>query len=145
MLDNVKLPCHSSIKIEGSKTMYVDPFMIDKDYSDADYIFCTHGHYDHFSEEDILKVMNEKTKIITVECTHGMARGLFQDENKIIIVEPNNEYEIDDIKFKTTPAYNKEKMYHQKKENWVGYIIELDGLKYYIAGDTDAIDELLNI
>ena len=97
MLDNVKLPCHSSIKIEGSKTMYVDPFMIDKDYSDADYIFCTHGHYDHFSEEDILKVMNEKTKIITVECTHGMARGLFQDENKIIIVEPNNEYEIDDI------------------------------------------------
>lgn len=145
MLDNVKLPCHSSIKIEGSKTIYVDPFMIDKDYSDADYIFCTHGHYDHFSEEDILKVMNEKTKIITVECTHGMARGLFQDENKIIIVEPNNEYEIDDIKFKTTPAYNKEKMYHQKKENWVGYIIELDGLKYYIAGDTDAIDELLNI
>lgn len=119
--------------------------MIDKEYKDADYIFCTHGHYDHFSEDDILKVMNENTKIITVECTHGMARDLFKNETKINIVEPNNEYQIDDLKVQTVVAYNKEKMYHQKKEKWVGYIIELDGLTYYIAGDTDALDELFNI
>ena len=87
--------------------------------------------------------MNENTKIITVEGTHGMAKGLFRDESKILIVEPNQEYQIDDINFRTTVAYNKEKMYHQKKEKWVGYIIELDGLNYYIAGDTDALDELM--
>lgn len=145
MLENITLFCHSSIKLTGSKTIYIDPFMIDKEYKDADYIFCTHGHYDHFSEEDIYKVMNEKTKIITVECTHGMARDLFKDESKINIVEPNNEYKIDNIILKTVPAYNKEKMYHQKKENWVGYIIEFEGLKYYIAGDTDAVDELFNV
>lgn len=145
MLENVTLFCHNSIKLTGSKTIYIDPYMIDKDYSDADYIFCTHGHYDHFSEEDILKLMNENTKIITVECNHGMARGLFRDESKINIVEPNEEYEIDDIKFRTVPAYNKEKLYHQKKERWVGFIIELDGLSYYIAGDTDALDELMAI
>ena len=145
MLENVTLFCHSSIKLTGSKTIYIDPYMIDFDYKDADYIFCTHGHYDHFSEDDILKLMNENTKLITVECNHGMARDLFRDEGKIMIVEPNNEYEIDDIKFKTTVAYNKEKLYHQKKENWVGFIIELDGLNYYIAGDTDALDELYNV
>lgn len=145
MLENVTLFCHSSIKIVGNKKIYVDPFKIEEDYHDADYIFCTHGHYDHFSEEDILKVMNEKTKIITVECTYGMSIALFKNENRILIVEPNNEYLLDDLKFETIPAYNKEKMYHPKKENWVGYIIELDGLKYYIAGDTDAIDEILNI
>ena len=145
MLENVSLFCHSSIKLTGSKVIYIDPYMIEKEYKDADYIFCTHGHYDHFSEEDILKVMNENTKIITVEGTLGMAKGLFGDVSKIMIVEPNLEYEIDDIKFKTTVAYNKEKMYHQKKENWVGYIIQLDGLNYYIAGDTDALDELMNI
>lgn len=145
MLKNITLFCHNSIKLSGSKIIYIDPYMIDKEYKDADYIFCTHGHYDHFSEEDIYKLMNEKTKIITVECTHGMARDLFKDESKINIVEPNNEYEIDDIRFKTVVAYNKEKMYHQQKEKLVGYIIELDGLKYYIAGDTDAVDELFNI
>jgi L-ascorbate metabolism protein UlaG (beta-lactamase superfamily) len=36
-------------------------------------------------------------------------------------------------------------MYHQRKENWVGYIIELDGIKYYIAGDTDNIKEIRNV
>lgn len=145
MLENVTLFCHNSIKLTGSKTIYIDPYMIDKDYKDADYIFCTHGHYDHFSEEDILKLMNENTKIITVECNHGMARCLFRDESKINIVEPNEEYEIDDVKFRTVPAYNKDKLYHQKKERWVGFIIELDGLSYYIAGDTDALDELMAI
>lgn len=145
MLENVTLFCHSSIKLTGSKTIYIDPYMIDKEYKDADYIFCTHGHYDHFSEEDILKLMNENTKLITVECNYGMARDLFKDESRILIVEPNEEYKIDDIKFRTVPAYNKEKMYHQKKERWVGFIIELDGLSYYIAGDTDALDELMAI
>ena len=143
MLENVTLFCHSSIKLAGTKKIYIDPYMIDKEYKDADYIFCTHGHYDHFSEEDILKLINEKTKLITVECNQGMARDLFKDESKILIVEPNNEYQIDGINFRTVPAYNKEKMYHQKKENWVGFIIELDGLSYYIAGDTDALDELM--
>ena len=144
-MKNVTLFCHSSIKLAGSKTIYIDPYMIDREYNDADYIFCTHGHYDHFSEEDILKVMNENTKIITVEGTLGMAKGLFRDISKIMIVEPNEEYQIDDINFVTKPAYNKEKMYHPKKERWVGYIIELDGLKYYVAGDTDALDELMMI
>ena len=145
MLENVTLFCHNSIKLDGSKKIYVDPYLIDKDYKDADYIFCTHGHYDHFSEDDIIRLMNENTKLITVECNHGMARDLFRDESRIMIVEPNEEYEIDNIKFKTVPAYNKEKMYHQKKERWVGFIIELDGLNYYIAGDTDALDELMTI
>ena len=145
MLENIALFCHSSIKLSGSKKIYIDPYMIDNEYKDADYIFCTHGHYDHFSEDDILKVMNDNTKIITVEYTYGMAIDLFKDKSKILIVEPNKEYKIDDVFFKTVPAYNKEKMYHQKKEKWVGYIIELDGLKYYIAGDTDALDELKKV
>lgn len=145
MLENIALFCHSSIKLSGSKKIYIDPYMIDNEYKDADYIFCTHGHYDHFSEDDILKVMNDNTKIITVEYTYGMAIDLFKDKSKILIVEPNKEYKIDDVFFKTVPAYNKEKMYHQKKEKWVGYIIELDGSKYYIAGDTDALDELKKV
>ena len=35
--------------------------------------------------------------------------------------------------------------YHQKENNWVGYIIELNNIKYYIAGDTDNIEEIQNI
>ena len=50
MLENLEVLCHSSIRITGSKTIYVDPFRIKENYKDADYIFCTHSHYDHFSK-----------------------------------------------------------------------------------------------
>ena len=50
MIEFVK---HNSIKIKGSKTIYIDPYKIEEEYKDADYIFSTHSHYDHFSSEDI--------------------------------------------------------------------------------------------
>lgn len=144
MLNNVKLFCHSSIKITGSKTIYIDPFAIREEMNDADIIFCTHSHYDHFSEEDIELVKKEGTILITPDSSRELAYELVGKEN-VLIVEPDKKYEIGDIKFETTYAYNKEKLYHQKSENWVGYIIDFDGVKYFIAGDTDNIRELQNI
>ena len=63
----------------------------------------------------------------------------------MLIVEPNKSYKIDDIEFKTTYAYNKNKKFHPKENMWVGFIIDFEGIKYYIAGDTDNLDELHNI
>ena len=45
------------------------------------------------------------------------------------------------MKIETIPAYNNEKQFHPKSNNWVGYIIEINGEKYYIAGDTDITEE----
>ncbi len=145
MLENVEVFCHNSIKISGSKVIYIDPFKIENDFHDADYIFSTHTHYDHFSEEDIEKLLKEDTIIVTPDSSRELACDLTKDRERVAIVEPDKEYEVRDIKFSTTYAYNKETLYHTKKENWVGYIIELDGVKYYIAGDTDNIKELHNI
>ena len=53
----VQVLCHSSIRIETNhKIIYCDPFKIRRDSHDADIILITHSHYDHFSEEDILKI-----------------------------------------------------------------------------------------
>ncbi len=136
--------CHSSIKISGEKEIYIDPYKINENYNDADYIFCTHSHYDHFSKEDIEKVKNSNTKIITVKSSEEEAEKLVGKEN-ILIVEPKKEYTIDNLQFKTLPAYNENKQFHQKENNWVGFIIEFEGIKYYIAGDTDDLEELHNI
>lgn len=145
MENKAKVLCHSSIQINGSKTIYIDPFKIDKNYNDADYIFCTHSHYDHFSREDIEKVIKEETIIITVESSKEEALEIVRNEKRVIIVEPNNKYKVQDIEFETTYAYNENKKFHPKEEKWVGYIITLDGTKYYIAGDTDNIKEIQNI
>ena len=45
--------------MESGKKIYIDPFKISENYGDADYIFITHDHYDHFSPEDIEKVKKE--------------------------------------------------------------------------------------
>ena len=64
----------------------------------------------------------------------------FAEEN-IVTVKPNETYDLDDMNFMCVPAYNMDKPYHLKEYNWVGYVMEIDGIIYYIAGDTDALVE----
>ena len=49
--------CHSSIRWGGAVTVWFDPFRVEKTTGDGDVIFVTHDHYDHFSPEDIRRVM----------------------------------------------------------------------------------------
>lgn len=67
MLENIEVLYHSSIRFNKEKVFYIDPFKIDKNYNDADIIFITHDHYDHYSEEDIDKVIKQDTIIIAPE------------------------------------------------------------------------------
>ena len=141
MLENIEVLYHSSIRISKNKVIYIDPFKIDKNYNDADIVFITHDHFDHYSEEDIDKVINENTTIIIPEelLTKILRKGI--NKNAVITVESNKEYIVQEIKFETIPAYNTNKTFHPKENDWVGYIITLDGIRYYIAGDTDITEE----
>ena len=141
MLEDIQVLCHSSIKINKEKVIYIDSFKIDKNYNDADIIFITHDHYDHYSEEDIDKVKKANTVIIVPEklLTKALRNGFKQDY--IITVVPNQKYMVEGIQFTTVPAYNTNKQFHPKENEWVGYIIEIKGVKYYIAGDTDITEE----
>ena len=141
MLDKVEVLCHSSIRIDDEKIIYIDPFKINENKNDADLIFITHDHYDHYSEEDIDKVIGYNTTIIAPEglLSKLLKKGIRQDS--IIAVEPQKEYMVQGIKFETIPAYNINKMFHPKENGWVGYVIEIKGIRYYIAGDTDVTEE----
>ena len=141
MLDDIQVLCHSSIKMEKDIIIYFDPFKIEKEYKDADFIFITHSHYDHFSEKDILKIKKENTKIIITPDLHSKTLELGFNEENILVILPNQEYKINKLYFKTIPAYNINKNFHPKANNWVGYIIILDDVSYYIAGDTDITEE----
>ena len=141
MLNNIEVLCHSSIRMNKGKIIYVDPFHIEENYQDADIILITHSHYDHFSEEDIEKVRKAGTKIYVTEDYMENARQLGFSENKIIGVKPNQTYYEGNIEINTVPAYNINKQFHPKENNWVGYIIKIDGITYYIAGDTDITEE----
>lgn len=137
MLKKIKWIDQSCVKIllDNDKIIYFDPYNII--YKDkADYIFITHDHYDHFSENDILKLLKKDTIIVA-------AKGCKSDKFDIAhYVKPFDEIVIDNIIVKTIPAYNKKKNFHPKSNDWVGYILKIDGFSVYHTGDTDIIPEM---
>ena len=142
--DNVKVFGQNSIRINSSKIIYIDPLYIDQNYNDADFIFITHDHYDHFSPNDISKIIKKDTIIVMPEKMKMSVSQLNIDINNIKYVIPNQIYHFETISFETVPSYNENKAFHPKSNNWVGYIFNLDK-KYYVAGDTDNIPEIRHI
>ena len=144
MLEGVQVFTQNSIKIEKEKIIYIDTYEMQEEKHDADIILITHTHYDHFSLKDIEKGKKENTILVGPEGIEEVQKIGFIKEN-IKIVKPNQSYEIEGIKIETVPAYNLHKKFHPKENQWVGYILNLQGQRYYIAGDTDNIEEIRNI
>ena len=140
MLDNVELFSQSSLKFSKDKIVYFDPFKINEEYHDADYIFITHDHFDHFDVDSLKNIKKDDTKIVIPASLEDKTLDLFSEDN-IFVVEPLKDYVVGDVSFRTVPAYNINKNFHPKSNNWVGYVINLDNHSYYVMGDTDSTPE----
>ena len=140
----IKLNAQSSIKISSNKNIYFDPYLIKEEIHDADYIFITHEHYDHFDIESINKISNDNTIIILPD---SMAIKVIAklNRNNVRGVKPNEDYNINGLEFSTIPSYNTNKEFHKKEYNWVGYLVNIDNKIIYVAGDTDITTENKNV
>ncbi|WP_026527159.1 MBL fold metallo-hydrolase [Butyrivibrio sp. VCD2006] len=136
MLDSIRVFTHSSIRIESRfGVIYADPFGLKESFNDAAFILITHDHYDHFSPEDIAKVIKSDTIIVGPEKMEDKLRSVAGENNKVYALAPGVYKEINGLEIETVPAYNNLKPFHPKVMGWVGYIIRLDK-RVYIAGDT---------
>ncbi|MBQ9301667.1 MBL fold metallo-hydrolase [Butyrivibrio sp.] len=142
MLDNIEVFTQSSIRVRsGVGTIYIDPFRMKEEPHDADYVLITHEHYDHFSIEDIHKVIKNTTILVVPARMEDDARELERDVGEIVTVNPGVYRELSGLELETIPAYNTVKPFHPKRAEWVGYILRVDGKRVYIAGDTGATKE----
>ena len=139
---NIDLFTQSSIRIRGEKVVYVDPFQVSGAAHDADVILLTHDHYDHFSADDIAKVVKDDTTIVAPEKMAKEAKALVPQNGAFVKVAPNQSLTVKDIPIETVPSYNLNKSFHPKNAGWVGYVITTGGKRIYVAGDTDATPEL---
>ncbi|MBW1894056.1 MAG: MBL fold metallo-hydrolase [Deltaproteobacteria bacterium] len=126
---------HDAFRIITSKIIYFDPYQI-ADGPPADLILITHDHYDHCSPDDVAKIQKSGTVIVTEE---DSAKKLSGD---IRIMSPGESISIDGMNIEAVPSYNTNKQFHPKNNNWLGFIIEIDGSRIYHAGDTDYIPEM---
>ncbi len=142
MTENIEVFTQSSIRIQdGDRKIYMDPFQMKTEPHDADYILITHDHYDHFSPEDIAKAAKKDTVLVVPEKMKDKAREVAGLVRQIVTVEPGVRREAEGLALETVPAYNMLKPFHPKSAGWVGYILQVDGKRIYIAGDTDATRE----
>ncbi len=142
MLDKIDVFTQSSIRINSDRgIIYIDPFHLRQEPHDADYVLVTHQHYDHFSVDDIRKVIKETTVLVSPESMLDDARELEPEVKEVIGVKPGVYREINGLELETVPAYNTLKPFHPKRAEWLGYILRLEGKRIYIAGDTGLTKE----
>ena len=137
---------HASIRLEyDGKEIMIDPVtrLGDKiiDYSGlpkADYIIVTHEHGDHFDKEAIKKLSKVQTQLVmNKRCSELYGTGsVLNNGDKIQLA--------DNLLLEAVPAYNYSEghtQFHpQGRDN--GYVLSIDGLRIYIAGDTEDIPEM---
>ena len=133
-------PSGFRIETQGN-VIYIDPLVIE-DTKPADYIFITHAHPDHLSLPDIEKIVHEETLII---CPKKAAKKL--SGYKIKEIKPGDVLNLGDIKCESVEAYNIKSKFlwikaHPKSSRNVGYILTINGVRIYHAGDTDFIPEM---
>ena len=140
--EDIEVFTQSSIRIRAKEgILYLDPFRLQEEAHDADYILITHDQYDHFSPEDIRKAAGENTVLIVPEKMEQKAKKKVTFLSRICTVRPGEKLEIDGLMLETVPAYNMLKPFHMKSAGWVGYMIQLEDKRIYMAGDTDATKE----
>ena len=141
-ISNIEVFTQSSIRIRcGAGTVYADPFRMKISPHDADIVLITHDHYDHFSPEDLAKVINPATILVVPEKVADKAAAFSAQVKAIETVLPGQQYQIAGLSLETVPSYNRIKPFHPKKNGWVGYLLDLDGQRVFIAGDTDKTKE----
>ena len=126
---------HDAFLIEGDQRIYIDPFELTQ-APGADIILITHEHYDHCSPADIAKIRTPDTVIVTEKDSAAKLEG------DVRVIAPGGRMDVGAVSIEAVPAYNVDKTFHPRANGWLGFIVELEGVRIYHAGDTDFIPEM---
>ena len=135
MLEKFTWYKQSAYKWKGEGiTIYIDPWGLPAQEEPADVIFITHAHADHFEPMDIEKIQKKTTQFVAPRDVADKITG------NVKAIKPGESLDVAGIKFQTVPPYSTvphRLETHPKSNNWVGYILSLDGHRYWFSGDTD--------
>jgi L-ascorbate metabolism protein UlaG (beta-lactamase superfamily) len=145
LIDAIEWLGHSGFRINaGPTTIYIDPYRV-PDGEKADAILITHGHYDHFSRQDVEKLSHEGTWLIGPPAVAERVAG------QVISIAPGEWIEREELRgvaIRGVAAYNTSKRdasgnpFHPREAGWLGYDLNVRGERLYHSGDTDVIPEM---
>jgi L-ascorbate metabolism protein UlaG (beta-lactamase superfamily) len=123
------------VKNHGGKELDYESF------PKADLILITHEHGDHYNKETIELISKEDTRIITNGTVHGLlGYGETMDNGETTEAGKG-------IKIDATPAYNttEGRTQFHPKGNGNGYLLTIGGLRVFVSGDSEDIEEYANL
>lgn len=115
---------HGSFRLttDAGKVLYIDPFAGDGYDVPADLILVTHQHPDH----NRIDLPKRAADCVIYQNTDALKDGEYQ------------ETDIADVHIEAVPAYNK----NHRRDACVGYLLSVDGVTLYFAGDTSMTEEM---
>lgn len=135
---------HDSFRLEGPPVIYFDPWHLSGKMPVADLILVSHEHFDHCSAEDVAQIRGPNTVILAGGDAAKQLKGA-------LAVRPGDRLTVAGVEIEAVPAYNINKFrspgvpFHPKSAGHVGYVVTVEGVRLYFAGDTDAIPEMARI
>lgn len=138
ILKNLTWLGHDAFLLQaGGTTIYFDPFKLSGNLPPADIILVSHEHFDHCSPEDIQRIYIPGSIVVTETQSAAKISGM-----KAKTLVPGDSCDLDGIHIEAVPSYNTNKKFHPKANNWLGFIVTVEGVRIYHAGDTDRIPEM---
>ena len=145
LIDAVEWLGHSGFRIRApGGYVYIDPYRVN-DGPPADMILITHGHYDHFSPQDVERLSHDGTWLVGPPAVAERVSG------RVLSIAPGEAVEreiVRGVQVSAVAAYNTSKrdpegnLFHPREAGWVGYDVNVRGERLYHSGDTDVIPEM---
>jgi L-ascorbate metabolism protein UlaG (beta-lactamase superfamily) len=135
---------HDSFRLDGPPVVYFDPWKLKGQPPQADLVLVSHEHHDHCSPDDVQKISGPDTVVI---CNAGSAEKLPGSR----VVKPGDRLTAAGVEVQAVRAYNVNKfrapgiLFHPREADHVGYIVTVDGVRLYFAGDSDHIPEMADV
>jgi len=146
LLDSIEWLGHSGFRIRAGRALiYIDPYRVADDAPPADLILVTHGHYDHFSPQDVERLTKRDTWLVGPAAVAERASGRV---HSIAPGETLDDELVRGVYVRAVAAYNTSKRdpegrpFHPREAGWVGYDLNVRGERLYHSGDTDVIPEM---
>ncbi len=120
------------ITTAGSR-IFIDPFRVPSSAGPATLILVTHPHVDHYDKKAIAGLRGQGTVVVLpMSCAEPGQMG----------IAPGQTERIGGVKVTGLPSYNVAKRFHPRSGSWLGYLVEVDGVRIYHAGDTDPLPDM---
>jgi len=135
---------HDTFRLDGPVVIYFDPWQLQGKPARADLILVSHEHHDHCSPDDVARLRTPDTVVLAGGSAADKLTGARA-------VKPGDKLNVKGIEIEAVRAYNVNKFrspgvpFHPRASNHVGYVVTVDGVRLYFAGDTDQIPEMADV